>query len=136
MACTKRTIRRFCPPMKNAKVVGEVKYACPSPPPSPSTSTRQVMGVLSPNPSPNRAMHDALLTLLDQGIMQRMASLGRLRLACPLRWPHPAVPTCLRPARGVSPGAPRGRCTIAGAAGPPESSQQLPLGHGLEGPGG
>ncbi|GAA0174616.1 hypothetical protein LIER_27972 [Lithospermum erythrorhizon] len=133
MERTKRTTKRLLPPPKRAKAAGGVKYACPSPPASPSTFARLVTGVLSPKSSQDRAMHDALL---DQGIMHRMASLGlgRLYFACAARWTHPSVPADPRPARGASPGALQAGCIRVGATGPPRSGQQLPLGHGFEGP--
>ncbi|GAA0167295.1 hypothetical protein LIER_22262 [Lithospermum erythrorhizon] len=99
-------------------------------------------------PSLDKTMHEALSSLLDQGILQRMGSLGLgpkppmrplgcgclLCLTCPGRWPQPAVPAGPRPTPGVTPRALQGGCTRVGAVGPPESSQQLPLGDRLEGP--
>ncbi|GAA0172846.1 hypothetical protein LIER_26586 [Lithospermum erythrorhizon] len=67
MARTKRTLGRLSLPSKRAKVIGGVKYAFPSNPASPSTSTRLTIGALSAKPSPDRAMYDTLTLLLDQG---------------------------------------------------------------------
>ncbi|GAA0183590.1 hypothetical protein LIER_30972 [Lithospermum erythrorhizon] len=76
MARTKRTLRILSPPHKRVKAIGVVKYACHSPPTSPSTSVRPTTGALSPKPSPDKAMHDALTPLLDQAALQSMANLG------------------------------------------------------------
>ncbi|GAA0152416.1 hypothetical protein LIER_37489 [Lithospermum erythrorhizon] len=76
MARTKSTLKRSSPPTKRAKALGGVKYACPSPLVSLSTSARPMTGALSPKPFPDRAVHNALSPLLDQGVIQSMANLG------------------------------------------------------------
>ncbi|GAA0186948.1 hypothetical protein LIER_34236 [Lithospermum erythrorhizon] len=126
-------------PPKRAKSVGGVKFSSfsssSSPSPSPS-SARPMVGLLSPKPSPDRAMHDSISPLLDHGIMERMAnlSLGCLCLSCPGRWPHHHAPAGPGSTGGTSPGAPQGGCTGASAAGPSGSSRKLPFGHGPVGP--
>ncbi|GAA0161141.1 hypothetical protein LIER_17528 [Lithospermum erythrorhizon] len=90
------------PPCQRAKSTGGVKFASPfsSPPPCPS---RPVVGLLSPRPTPEKATHDALSPLLDQGIMQRMATcLHLLRFS---RWSHYPVLAYLGPERKTSPRA-------------------------------
>ncbi|GAA0158926.1 hypothetical protein LIER_15831 [Lithospermum erythrorhizon] len=77
MARTKCTIRKMSHPPKRAKSAGGMKFASPSSsPPPPSSFSRPVLGLLSPRPTPDEAMHHALTPLLDQGIMQRMSNLG------------------------------------------------------------
>ncbi|GAA0185226.1 hypothetical protein LIER_32514 [Lithospermum erythrorhizon] len=76
MAHSKRMLRRSSPPPKRANALEGVKYACPSPTASPSTSGREISGALSHKPTPDRAMHASLSPLLDQGVMQRMANLA------------------------------------------------------------
>ncbi|GAA0156411.1 hypothetical protein LIER_13920 [Lithospermum erythrorhizon] len=108
MARTKRTTKKISlpnpSPRKREKSAGGVKFASPSspvsPPASPS-SARPIVGLLSPKPSPEKTMHEALTRLLDQGIMWRMTNLGL--------------------------GTPQGRNAGARAAGSPPPSQQLPL---------
>ncbi|GAA0160311.1 hypothetical protein LIER_16893 [Lithospermum erythrorhizon] len=76
MAHTKRTIKRESCTRKRAKSVEGVKFASSSSslPPSPY-SARPVVGLLSPRPSLDKAMYNALSPLLDQWIMQRIANL-------------------------------------------------------------
>ncbi|GAA0145827.1 hypothetical protein LIER_05926 [Lithospermum erythrorhizon] len=66
MARTKRTTRRVSPPCKRAKSAFGVKVDSPSPSPHASpSSTRRNVGLLSPKPSLDKALHDALSPLLD-----------------------------------------------------------------------
>ncbi|GAA0161434.1 hypothetical protein LIER_39229 [Lithospermum erythrorhizon] len=69
---------RPCPPLKRSKSTGGMKFASPSPsPPSyPLSSERPVVALMSPMPSPDNATHDAILPLLDQGVVQRVTSLA------------------------------------------------------------
>ncbi|GAA0156996.1 hypothetical protein LIER_14356 [Lithospermum erythrorhizon] len=150
MARTKRTTRRVSPPLKSAKSAGGVNVASlsPSPPTSPS-STRPSVGPLSPKPSLDRALHDALSLLLDQGIMQRMANLafsfnasfpdGSVSIFFfllrpplhPVPWRMVTLPCTSRTGLdwGIGPGAPQGGGAGARAACSPSPGQQLTLGH-------
>ncbi|GAA0142352.1 hypothetical protein LIER_03271 [Lithospermum erythrorhizon] len=63
MTRTKRTTTmRLFPPSKGQNLQG-AKFASPSSP----SSERLVVGLLAPRPSPNKAVHDTLLPLVDQG---------------------------------------------------------------------
>ncbi|GAA0158439.1 hypothetical protein LIER_38652 [Lithospermum erythrorhizon] len=136
MAHTKRTIRMMSPPPKRAKTTREVKFS--SPPPS-SSLTRPVVGLLSQRASPERAMHDSLSPLLDQGIMQRITNLGlgpqasheasRMWLKATSasgssRLSHRSVPIEPGPARRAGPRAPQAGSAGAGATGPPRSTRR------------
>ncbi|GAA0153722.1 hypothetical protein LIER_11892 [Lithospermum erythrorhizon] len=150
MARTKRTTMRRSPPCKRAKSAGGVKYASPSPsPPASLSSAKPIVGLLSPRPTLDKAMHGAFspswtkgpcrgwliwalvlsFPLFDGSDSSLASFLGRLRLSSFSSWSHHPVSGNPGLERRTGPEVPQSGGDRAGVVGSSPISQQSPLGY-------
>ncbi|GAA0161317.1 hypothetical protein LIER_39208 [Lithospermum erythrorhizon] len=59
-------------PYQKGKICRVMKFASASSPSTPPSSTRPVVGLFIPRTLPDKAVHDALLPLLDQGVVEAL----------------------------------------------------------------